>query len=188
MPGLIGATPERIFSTFRDHLASLLNGTITDARLGLVVYGKEATIAFGSADRPEAALLRSGRWFLALGQNLRAIRQGERSWRLRTIQYRYRIQGARSEDDPWYLRFEYVSREIRRSLYPRHHLHLPLELSCGNRCVDLGEAHIPTGWVTVEELIRFLIQGLGVRPRKGNWDKLLRDSEEKFSEWTQREV
>jgi hypothetical protein len=48
--------------------------------------------------------------------------------------------------------------------------------------------HIPTGWVTVEEIIRFLISDLGVKPKEQDWEKELRDSEELFKQWTSRDI
>ncbi len=47
---------------------------------------------------------------------------------------------------------------------------------------------MPTGWITIEELLRFLIHGLGVKSRTSSWDKKLRESEERFREWTGRSI
>ena len=98
-----------------------------------------------------------------------------------TRQYSYRIQGGPNLDSEWYFRFEYKSREIEDSLHPRHHLHLPVSLNCGTKKVDLSRVHIPTGHVAIEELIRFLIEELGVKTKTQDWDSILRRSEEKFS-------
>jgi hypothetical protein len=52
---------------------------------------------------------------------------------------------------------------------------------------DLDKIHIPTGWVMIEDLIRFLIYELRVEPRSEfRWDQELVKSEEKFREWTGR--
>jgi len=48
--------------------------------------------------------------------------------------------------------------------------------------------HIPTGWVTIENVIRFLITDLGIPPLIETWEEELRESEEQFREWTSREV
>jgi hypothetical protein len=67
-------------------------------------------------------------------------------------------------------------------------LHLPCTLRCGADDIELKQVQIPTGWVTVEEVIRFLVHELGVRCKARTWNKILLDSEEKFREWTTRTV
>jgi hypothetical protein len=190
LAGLTGSTPAEVFRTFREHLNSLLHRTITDAPLSLTqgAGSQEAKVSFGTPSDPIAAALRTKPWHLYLGQTLIAVPEGKRKWRLRTLQYSYWIQDGPSKDDRWFFRFEYVSRELEQFLHPRHHLHMPLQMECPKKPIDLAKAHLPTGWVTVEELIRFLIHSLRVRPRHPNWDTLLRDSEEKFREWTGRSI
>ncbi len=46
--------------------------------------------------------------------------------------------------------------------------------------MSLNKLHISTGWVTVGEIIRFLIHELKVKPRSANWDELLHESEDTF--------
>jgi hypothetical protein len=52
--------------------------------------------------------------------------------------------------------------------------------------LHFGRLHVPTGWVTIEEVIRFLIQELHVTPLSQNWDAILRESEQSFRERTAR--
>jgi len=61
-------------------------------------------------------------------------------------------------------------------------------LTMGGQERDLSRVHIPTGWVTVEELIRFLIYELGIQSRADDWDKILQDSETRFRGWTEQET
>jgi hypothetical protein len=45
----------------------------------------------------------------------------------------------------------------------------------------LSKMHLPTGRVSFEEVIRFLIDDLDVIPaRPGDWEALVRDSEDRF--------
>jgi len=44
----------------------------------------------------------------------------------------------------------------------------------------LNDLHLPTGYVLLEEIIRFCIVDLGVRTLDADWNKTLEDSEEKF--------
>ena len=186
-----GSNPEKIIQGLRGHIAELLNSTLTDAPVSITFVRRsarqlEATLSLGGrADIVPAVPLRQKPLHLFLAQNVVVIREGkEQFWRLKTLQYSYRIQGGPSLDSDWYFRFEYKAREVERSLHPRHHLHLPLSLECGTKRIDLSRIHIPTGRVTMEELIRFLIEELGIKPKARDWDSILRRSEETFREWT----
>jgi hypothetical protein len=191
MPGLTGRNPDEVFGKFTTHLARLLNRTITDAPLSyLMVSEKEnrAYISFRHHDAQVAAPLFSHDLFLFLGQVVTVIQEGE-SWRLKTLQYRYWIQGDdNANTDSWFFRFEYISPKMRPMMNPRHHMHLPCTLRCGQNDIELRQLHIPTGWVTVEEIVRFLVNEVGVRCKARTWDKILLQSEELFREWTTRTV
>ena len=59
----------------------------------------------------------------------------------------------------------------------------PLRLYLGQLCdgigrhaVSLNDLHLPTGYVAVEEILRFCIADLGVRLRSREWDRILLDS------------
>lgn len=192
MPGLVGRDPKEAFSQFRDHLAALLNKTVTDARLSLVhLYGRDrAQISFRENNEAIVAPLRNvNDLFLYIGQTLRVSQQPDKTWKLRTTEYRYRIQGTQDIKDDDCLRWEYVSREVRDNAYCRHHLHLQGDYELGDRRrVPLADVHIPTGWVTVEEIIRFMITDLKVPSKSGDWEKLLCDSEAQFRAWTSRDI
>jgi hypothetical protein len=54
--------------------------------------------------------------------------------------------------------------------------------------MDLDKLHLPTGWVTIEEVIRFLIAEMGVPPKIDDWDDKLVESDRFFREWTRRIV
>jgi hypothetical protein len=128
-------------------------------------------------------------YHLYVGQILASVRDQAR-FRLRTLAYAYRVAEGPSFDDPCLFRWEYNSLEDRPSLSPRHHLHLPAKISCFDRrrFLDAEKLHIPSGWVTVEEIIRFLIQELRVKSKSRNWNELLLDSERRFREWTGRSI
>lgn len=61
-------------------------------------------------------------------------------------------------------------------LYCRHHLQGAVPLQIGRHTVSLNDLHLPTGYVRVEEILRFCVADLGVRPRSEEWDRVLRDS------------
>src|SRR5580693_8423033 len=126
MPGLTGRDPNEVFEKFTTHLGRLLNRTITDAPLAyLVVDEKEnrAYVSFRRHDAQVAAPL-SNNLYLFLGQVLTVVPEG-REWRLKTLQYRYWVQGDDDQNsDDWFFRFEYTSPTLKPLTNPRHHLHL----------------------------------------------------------------
>ena len=49
--------------------------------------------------------------------------------------------------------------------------------------MDLNRLHLPTGWITIEEVLRFLIEDLGMKPPCGDsWARRLAESERAFYE------
>ena len=161
MPGLIGDRPSDAFREFREHIGHLLNTTVTDARLSLLHTQDKpyATVTFRDDDDiATAAPLRAGsRLFLFLSQDLIVEEQQDRTWKLRTITYTYHILEARHPDSRWFVRWEYVSRARREMHSPRHHVHVPCKIETADGIWDLDALHLSTGWVTIEEVIRFLI-------------------------------
>lgn len=191
MPGLTGRNPDEVFGKFTNHLGRLLNRTITDAPLSYLVVNEKdnrAYISFRRHATQIAAPLLSHGLYLFLGQVITVVQEGP-EWRLKTLQYRYWVQGDDDDNsDSWYFRFEYTSPTLKPMTNPRHHLHVPCTLRCGGANMELKQLHIPTGWVTVEEIIRFLVHEIGVRCKARTWDRILLESEEQFREWTTRTV
>lgn len=58
----------------------------------------------------------------------------------------------------------------------RHHLQGNVVIPIGERGVSLNDLHVPTGYVTVEEILRFCIVDLGVRPLSDEWHETLEKS------------
>jgi hypothetical protein len=61
------------------------------------------------------------------------------------------------------------------------HLHLssrlnPIEMGRNQEPLDLAGMHIPTGFVTLEDVVRLLITEFGVTPHRDDWDDLLREN------------
>jgi hypothetical protein len=187
LAGLLGNSADEAFRKFKEHLNGLLHKTATQAPLSLVLVPPGALLEFRQQGHP--VCVKVGRRFhLYIGQTLEAVKLRD-SYRLRTVAYAYRIAEGPSFDDRCFFRWEYNSRDYKESLAPRHHLHIPAELQCfGNRVLNAEDLHIPTGWITVEEIIRFLIYELRVKPKAKNWDTILCESEEKFMEWTGRDA
>jgi hypothetical protein len=105
--------------------------------------------------------------------------------------HRYTIQRAEQRRGPWKVHsseysYELLDEDERRILaylwhpYGRSpvtwpHLHIPKTLT-----FDLSRAHPPTGRVSVESVLRFAIQDLGVRALRGNWRAAMEKGEQAF--------
>jgi hypothetical protein len=128
--------------------------------------------------------------YLYLGQTLRVSAESG-GYRLRTLAYSYRISDGPHRTDHWLIRWEYTARDLNAqepALHPRHHCHVNTEVLFCGKLRDLVGMHIATGWITIEEVIRFLIQEFGANSKDDNWDSLLIDSEAMFRKWTARDV
>lgn len=69
-----------------------------------------------------------------------------------------------------------------RSRTPRPHLHLGEDvLAARGRLTP--KAHVPTGRISLEEVLRFTIEDLGVLPLRDDWDEVLRESQQRFERW-----
>ncbi|HVO62234.1 MAG TPA: hypothetical protein VMT53_14955 [Terriglobales bacterium] len=187
---MIGDRPGDVFRHFRDHISSLLNRTITDARLSLTHLKDKPFAQFAfrdEADMPIAAPLFSKNLFLAASQHLE-VRPEAGKWRLYTLEYNYHLLEAPSPDSRWIIRWEYKSHKRLRNEHPRHHVHLDVTLKTSAGDLNLDHLHLSTGWVTIEEVIRFLIAEVGIKAKSKTWDDDLLESEALFKEWTGRSV
>ena len=196
MTALYGDSPQQTFHLFREHLNDLLHVTLTDASLRLLGAERRnrAFLEFrqGEEDQIRCAKVGGG-YHLFLAQTLEAeetVVNGLQKYRLRTLRYAYRITEGPTLDSRWLIRWEYESPKIRPLLRPRHHIHINTGVNCfGDRfTLNCSELHVPSGWIAIEEVIRFLIQELGLDPKSPDWDRHLHESEEKFREWTARRI
>jgi hypothetical protein len=74
-----------------------------------------------------------------------------------------------------------------KGIWPNTYLYIGQTLEARKKNtsdLNLEDLHLPTGWITVEEIIRFLICDFGVRPKSKNWDVILQNSEDLFKKWT----
>ena len=189
-----GSTPRECFDTFRDHVSDLVVNTLpTDAIVRCpLIKGDESkrVLSLGPANQRSVALpsVVHGRIHVYLAQNLEVAREKDGRFRLTTKNYNYglfdREPGA--TDEPLF-RWEYVADPGPEGKWCRSHFHVgigqtpraPIAVTIGKTEADLHHLHIPTGFVLIEHVIRFLINDLGVPP-KASWEAKLRESEDKF--------
>jgi hypothetical protein len=183
---IIERKPAKAFNRFRDHLRHLVVKTIPvpgHLRLDVTVTGNTGTLEFVRGDGVASSVpLQTdyGEVYLTLTQLLEAVREG-RKYRLTTRGYAYRLLNSAEPTSDAVIRWEYVS-GADRDKWCRHHVQIGVAVALGNGAIDLNRKHAPSGWITIEELIRFLIHDLGVTPIDDHWPQALEDSERHFFE------
>lgn len=180
-----GRSPRDCAEQFRAHMAELLSRTIAPT-VPLLLYEGGRETRFGMSFRQGRKLAaislatRYGRLFFHLAQLVEAEKVAKR-YELRTLSYWYRLQATAELQDEALLRWEYDrAQDPRQPGPPRHHLHAPTAIKWGSHSLDLNQIHTPSGWVTIEELLRFLIVELGVTPATPEWPRVVAASEDVF--------
>ncbi len=88
------------------------------------------------------------------------------AWIVRTVAYRYQLS---MRDGPELIAFHWHPEAGNIITYP--HIHLSAGAQLG--FAPLTRAHIPTGVVPLNEVLRFAIQDLAVRPLRSEWAAIL---------------
>lgn len=101
---------------------------------------------------------------------------------------RYEYQFATSDGDNL-ITFHWApdTNDIAQKTYP--HMHIGTSMLSKETPILPGrfnKAHIPTGRVSIESVVRFAIEELGVRPLKRDWQRALDRSEATFHFWSRR--
>ena len=96
---------------------------------------------------------------------------GERlPWSASTVAYRYTIEDRNGREID-----AYHWHPDGRVTIP--HLHLGAAVAEGRLRPDLAGTHLPTGHVTLQEVLRMAVVELGVRPLRPDWDEVLHRSQ-----------
>jgi hypothetical protein len=183
---IIERRPAKAFTKFRDHMRHLVVKTLPvpgHIRLDVTFKGTTGTLEFVRGDGVASAVpLQTdyGEIYLTLTQLLEAVPELRR-YRLTTKGYAYRLLNSPEPTSDAVIRWEYVA-EADRDKWCRHHVQIGVAVALGDGAIDLNRKHPPSGWITIEELIRFLIYDLGVTPVDDQWPQALADSERDFFE------
>ena len=139
-----------------------------------------------ASDRPHALILGEGDSVplagehdlaLAIAQNYLVVQaEGPRGpWKVQTTSYFYELRRGDRE----LLVFHWHPAGASPQTSP--HLHLGAGAEIGFE--PLHRAHIPTGRIAVEDVLRLAIEAFGARPRRGDWDEILRTTQAGYEEW-----
>jgi len=177
---IFNKNPNELFKDFVDYINWVLNKTITEHPLFWVSLGP-SYIAQMQFTRSKAVKIGSSPFSFSIVQTLVAnnehnIKEFERQYRLETHEYHYHIYRKTTKDP--IVRFEYERKLRWKAKHCRHHCHL-LFKKWG---INFKKVHVPTGWVLIEDLIRFIIVDLGCPTlcNEEKWRVLLDKSEDDF--------
>ena len=135
-----------------------------------------------SSNGPGAPLAtRLGKIVLFLGQICEAEERSANRFVLHTTKYRYAL--AEHSEAEAFVRWEYEKSPQGPELSGercRHHMQGSLTVSFRDQKHCLNDWHLPTGYVPLEEVIRFCIVDLGVKPISTDWSNVLQQSYENF--------
>ena len=131
---------------------------------------KRYVLAFYRGDDPTTVPIKTrlGTLHFYLGQRVEAIEEQNR-YRLETHEYWYRLQQAPGLKERALIRWEYTKEVPKdKATHCRNHVQIATSLTVATDAdMDLNRLHLPTGWVTIEEVLRFLVFELELRPRCG---------------------
>ncbi len=142
-------------------------------------------ISFRPGSKPGPAIIRTsfGDLELGIGQFCEGVRRDDGQYQLRTLSYRYAI-GYPDADEPLF-RWEYIRQPQDGRFYARHHFQSPQPtgLERNGRTTLYQELHLPTGWVSIEEVIRFCLNDLGAQTQLSPeaWHQLLSESHQRMT-------
>lgn len=108
------------------------------------------------------------------------------SFRVRTIRYVYRFLAAEELGPTEVLAFHWTPEATGGRPVTFPHLHIGSALLGGQTIIrphDLHKAHVPTGLVSLQTVVRFAITEFGVTPLRPDWDEVLERTEEASSRW-----
>jgi hypothetical protein len=190
---ITGRTPDECFNRFLDHVGPLVRKMLpTDCPMLCLRPPRDRpqdkrTLRLANPPHYHAVPLDTrdhGTVFLYMAQELHAEPENG-AFRLRTVKYWYKIFAeSPTVNDDAVIRWEYAKAERRHTGPCRHHVQfgkMAPSISMGAGSFDLTRFHTPTGWVTMEEIFRFLVHELAVQPPCGDqWPDVLHDSENAF--------
>lgn len=166
---MTGRTETEAVQNFSDVLqkaASCITDSVVSIRGGYHVSVRPHRLTLG----PDEFVRLGGEGRLSLSVILfyRIIENSEprEPWRIATTTYSYTFADESLQEV-----IAYHWHPGRRSAVSDPHLHLQSGAKVGRR--DIANAHLPTGWVTLNDVIRLAITELGVTPRREDWRDVL---------------
>jgi hypothetical protein len=141
---------------------------------------------YAPSARPHALVLGDGdfqrlhgdsKLSLSVGQQYRIIEADEARgpWKVQTVAYAYVLQA----DDRELIAFHW--NPTGAGSVTRPHVHIGPAGGCTHPA--LTRAHLPTGRIALEDILRLAIEELGVEPLRSDWSGILETTQSGYEEW-----
>ena len=145
-------------SCVTDSVVSVDGGYYPSAMPHLLTMNRETPVRLGGESRL---------WFL-LHKYYRVIESDlpSDSWMVEETGYRYAVIDTEGKDV-----LEYHWHPVGESPVVAPHLHIGHGAMIGR--AEIGGAHLPTGQVTISDILRMLIRDFSITPRRSDWEFVL---------------
>lgn len=177
---MAGSTPRKAVQNFLQPLQLALS-CVTDAQIAADVdYSttSEHTWVGAAGDAFPLARVRGPSLRGRIGQHYRIVRaEGQRGpWKVTITAYHYTLEETSRRE---IVSFQWHPTAAAAPPYP--HVHLGHAAEVGR--AELQGAHIPTGRVALEQVLRFAIEAFKLRPRRNDWRDVLFGTRRRFEQW-----
>lgn len=173
----------RYLAPFNNAIGCIEHGTLVAARDRDYVEGKESAIALYDGDPLRLRTASPPVVHLSFSQRFKIVQDDaieDGPYRVHTQEYWYQFE---LDDGVELLAFHWTPEtgDARQKRYP--HLHVGAALLLPDTPIlpgQLHKRHIPTGRVSVESVVRFAIEELGVQPIVSDWSDVLDQGQAQF--------
>lgn len=187
-----GNTPaqavRRYLAPFNAAMRCVHQGTLVAARERDYAAGQESAILLNEGDPLRLATAVPPAVYLSLGQRFRVVRDDailppDGPHRVHTLEYWYQFS---LDDERELFAFHWTPETTVAGQRSYPHLHIGTAVLATDPPIlpgQLHKRHIPTGRVTVESIVRFAIEELGVTPRIDTWREVLEAGQRQFDQY-----
>ena len=173
---MVGDTPAGAVQRYLDALQlalSCITSSVLNNFGGYHVTERPHIVTLGDSDF--VRLASSARLSFAATQHYRVIESPTTTgpWKVTTVAYFYTLLDNSSHEI-----LAYHWHPLHRASVTGPHLHLGYGATIGRS--ELANAHLPSGRVSLESIIRLLVTELGVNPKRHDWADALTKSEAFF--------
>lgn len=186
---ITGRKAQECFDQFTEHLRPVIAATLGDAHY--LHFQRDGSSSGALTLGPQSAngiwlTGKGGRFLFSLRQMIAAFPNADRQWQLTTTEYSYAIYERDDELADSLLRWDYKAKPPPDKQWCRHHIQIgrrsqkAVELSFNDATLDLNRLHMPTAFVLIEDVLRFLLTDLEVPPARSDWNSVLNGSRETF--------
>jgi hypothetical protein len=186
---ITGRKPQECFDRFTGHLRPVIAATLgAEHYLHFQRDGLNGgALTLGDQNSNGVWLLgKGGPFLLSLRQKVAVFENAEKAWQLTTTEYNYAIYETDDELADSVLRWDYKAKPSANEKWCRHHIQIgkraqkAVELPFNDVTLDLNRLHMPTAFVLIEDVLRFLLTDMAVDAASGDWEAVIDESRETF--------